>query len=218
MDKPQRVLIADDHFFVRQGLKSVLVENFPKLVIGDVEDGQSALKAIWSGNWDVLLLDISMPGRGGLETLKDVKQAKPLLPVIILSMHAEDQFAIRSLKAGACAYIRKDNAATELVKAVHHALKGERYITASLAEKLASHVQDDRSGVPHEDLSDREYQVMCLLASGKTVKEVGAILSLSVKTISTYRTRILEKLDLKNNAQIMVYAHKHRLIDSESAA
>jgi two-component system, NarL family, invasion response regulator UvrY len=218
MEKPHRVLIADDHFFVRQGLKTVLAEHFPKLVIGDVEDGQSALKAIWSGCWDVLLLDISMPGRGGLETLKDVKQAKPQFPVIILSMHGEDQFAIRSLKAGACAYIRKDNAGTELVKAVEHALRGERYITASLAEKLAVHVQDNRSGAPHEDLSDREYQVMCLLAAGKTVKEIGAMLSLSVKTISTYRTRILEKLDLKNNSQIMVYALKHRLIDSESAA
>jgi two-component system invasion response regulator UvrY len=213
-----RILIADDHYFVRQGLKTVLLEHFPKVVIGDVEDGQLALKAVWSGSWDVLLLDITMPGRGGLETLKDVKLAKPQMPVIILSMHAEDQFAIRALKAGACSYVRKDNAGTELVKAVEHALRGERYITSALAAKLASHVQDNRVGLPHEDLSDREYQVMCMLGSGKTVKEIGAILSLSVKTISTYRTRILEKLGLKNNAQIMVYAHKHGLIDPESAA
>lgn len=213
MHKAQRILIADDHFLVRQGLKKVLVEAFPNAVFGEAEDGQTALRAIWSEIWDVLLLDISMPGRGGLETLKDVRKDKPKLPVVILSIHAEDQFAIRAIKAGAVAYIRKDNAGVELVKAVEHALCGERYITPNLAGKLATHLQDGHSDTPHNELSDREYQVMLLLASGKTVKEVGADLSLSVKTISTYRTRILEKLGLKNNAQIMVYALKHKLTD-----
>ncbi len=217
MKKTIRILIADDHFFVRQGLKNVLTEHFPKAEFGEAEDGSAALQAVWSKDWDVLLLDISMPGRGGLDALKEVKQAKPSLPVIILSMHPEDQFAIRVLKLGASAYIRKDSAGSELVKGVEYALRGSRYITASLAEKLANHLQEDRTGAPHETLSDREYQVMCLIASGKTVKEVGAHLNLSVKTISTYRTRILEKMGLKNNSEIMRYAVNNGLIDMGSA-
>jgi len=217
MGKAIRVLIADDHFFVRQGLKQVLSHNYPKIEFGEAEDGQAALQAIWDGKWDVLLLDISMPGRGGLDTLKEVKQSQPGLPVIILSMHPEDQFAIRALKLGASAYIRKDSAGTELVKAVECALRGSRYITAVVAEKLALNLQEDRKDVPHEALSDREYQVMCLIAAGKTVKEVGAVLSLSVKTVSTYRSRILEKTGLKNNSQIMRYAVSHGLIDLDGA-
>jgi two-component system, NarL family, invasion response regulator UvrY len=217
MKKIIRILIADDHFFVRRGLKQVLSERFTEIEFGEAEDGQAALQAVWSEDWDVLLLDISMPGRGGLDTLKEVKQTKPKLPVIILSMHPEDQFAIRVLKLGACAYIRKDGAGSELVKGVECALQGSRYITPSLAEKLAAHLQENRTGAPHEELSDREYQVLCLLASGKTVKEVGAHLSLSVKTISTYRTRILEKTGLKNNSQIMRYAVNNGLIDMEAA-
>jgi two-component system, NarL family, invasion response regulator UvrY len=217
MHPSPRVLIVDDHFFLRQGVKTVLREHFPQLIAGEACDGRSALKAVWADHWDVVLLDISMPGRDGLETLKDLKKAKPEIAIIILSMHSEDLFAIRALKAGASAYIRKDHAGTELVKAVGNALRGERYITPSLAEKLASHVQQNCSPAPHDDLSDREHQVMCLLAKGKTVKEIGALLILSVKTISTYRTRILEKLHLKNNSQLMVYAIKHGLIESESA-
>jgi two-component system, NarL family, invasion response regulator UvrY len=217
MKKNIRILIADDHFFVRKGLQQVLSERFPDVEFGEAEDGQKALQAVWGAEWDVMLLDISMPGRGGLDTLKEVKQTKPKLPVIILSMHPEDQFAIRVLKLGACAYIRKDSAGGELVKGVECALKGSRYITPSLAEKLAAHLQENRNGAPHEELSDREYQVMCLLASGKTVKEAGAHLALSVKTISTYRTRILEKTGLKNNSQIMRYAVNNGLIDIEAA-
>jgi len=213
-----RILIADDHFFVRKGLKQVLSEHFAEIEFGEAEHGQEALDAVWAKDWDVLLLDISMPGRGGLDTLKEVKQTKPKLPVIILSMHPEDQFfAIRVLKLGACAYIRKDSAGSEVVKGVECALRGSRYITATLAEKLAAHLQENRTGAPHEELSDREYQVMCLLASGKTVKEAGAHLALSVKTISTYRTRILEKTGLKNNSQIMRYAVNNGLIDMEAA-
>ncbi len=211
-----RVLIADDHFFVRQGLKQVLGDAFKDIEFGEAIDGQRALEMVWAEQWDVFLLDISMPGRGGLDTLKDVKRERPSLPVIILSMHPEDQFAIRTLKLGASAYVKKESAGSDLVKAVEAALKGMRYITASLAEKLAAHIHEDRAGNPHEALSDREYQVMCLLASGNTVKEVGASLSLSVKTISTYRTRILEKLKLKNNSQIMRYAVKHGLVDVDA--
>ncbi len=211
--KPVRILIADDHYVVRQGLKLVLSEHFPNVEIGEAGDGNEALQAVWSQTWDVLLLDISMPGRGGLEALKEIKQAQPKLPVIILSMHPEDQFAIRVLKLGASAYIRKDSAGQELVKGVTAALNGNRYITASIAEKLAIHVTQDQDRPPHESLSDREYQVMSLIANGKTVKEVAAELSLSVKTISTYRSRILEKMNLQNNSQIMRYAVQQSLVD-----
>jgi DNA-binding NarL/FixJ family response regulator len=217
MPKSVRILIVDDHFIVRQGLKQVLKEHFKHAEFGDAADGQEALQMVWEQSWDVVLLDISMPGRGGLDALKDVKQAKPELPVIILSMHSEDQFAIRVLKLGACAYIRKDSAGQELVTGVEAALRGARYITPSLAEKLAIHLQQDREGPAHESLSDREYQVMCMLASGKTVKEVAGSLSLSVKTVSTYRSRILEKMSLKNNSQIMRYAVRNGLVDVDAA-
>jgi two-component system, NarL family, invasion response regulator UvrY len=211
--KGLRILIVDDHYFVRQGLKQVLADSFEEIHFGEAEDGQSALAAVWAHEWDLVLLDISMPGRGGLDALKDIKKAQPTLPIIILSMHPEDQFAIRALKLGASAYIRKDSAGAELVKAVHASLRGSVYITTSLAEKLASHLHENRDGLPHEALSDREYQVMCLIASGKTVKEIGNSLSLSIKTISTYRTRILEKLKLENNSQIIRYAVRQRLVD-----
>jgi two-component system, NarL family, invasion response regulator UvrY len=213
MEKTVRILIVDDHFVVRQGLKLVLSEHFSKAKFGEAADGNEALEAVWSQEWDIVLLDISMPGRGGLEALKDIKHSKPKLPVIVLSMHPEDQFSIRMLKLGASAYIRKDSAGHELVNAVSAALEGRRYITPSLAEKLALHLTYEQDGQLHEALSDREYQVMCLLASGKTVKEIGNDLSLSVKTISTYRTRILEKLNLKNNSQIMRYAVQRGLVD-----
>lgn len=218
MPKSVRILIVDDHFVVRQGLKQVLKEHFKQVEFGDAADGQEALQMVWERSWEVVLLDISMPGRGGLDALKDIKQARPELPVIILSMHSEEQFAIRVLKLGACAYIRKDSAGQELVLGVEAALRGARYITPSLAEKLAVHLQQDREGPAHETLSDREYQVMCMLASGKTVKEVAGSLSLSVKTVSTYRSRILEKMSLKNNSQIMRYAVRNGLVDVEGTA
>lgn len=213
MEKPVRILIVDDHFVVRQGLKLILREHFSSAEFGEAGDGGEALQAIWKEPWDVVLLDISMPGRGGLEALKDIKQSRPKLPVIILSMHPEDQFSIRMLKLGASSYIRKDCAGQELVKAVTAAIEGNHYITPTLAEKLALNLTHDQDAPLHETLSDREYQVMCLLASGKTVKEIGNDLSLSVKTISTYRTRILEKLNLKNNSQIMRYAVQRGLVD-----
>ena len=213
MDKPVRILIVDDHFVVRQGLKLILREQFPSAIFGEASDGNEALESIWKDHWDVVLLDISMPGRGGLDALKEIKQCQPKLPVIILSMHPEDQFSIRMLKLGASGYIRKDCAGHELVKAVTAAIEGNRYITPAIAEKLAVHLTHDQDAPLHETLSDREYQVMCLLASGKTVKEIGNDLSLSVKTISTYRARILEKLDLKNNSQIMRYAVQRGLVD-----
>lgn len=208
-----RILIADDHFVVRQGLKLILKDHFSDPVIGEASDANQALEMSWAHEWDVILLDISMPGRNGLEALKDIRQNRPKTPVIVLSMHPEEQFAIRVLKLGAASYVQKDSAGDELINAIQAALRGNKYITNSIATRLADHVGQDASQQPHELLSDREYQVMCMLASGKTVKEVGAELSLSVKTISTYRSRILEKMDLRNNSEIMRYAVRQHLID-----
>jgi two-component system invasion response regulator UvrY len=216
MTKSIKVLIVDDHYFVRQGLKTVLSENFANVQFGEASSAQEALEKGWSEEWDVVLLDISMPGRGGLDVLKEFRSSRPKTPVIVLSMHEEDQFAIRVLKLGACSYIRKDSAGHELVKGIEAALRGSKYITPSIAEKLAIHIGKDQDGAVHEALSDREFQVMRLLAEGLTVKEVGNELSLSVKTISTYRTRILKKTGLQNNSQIMRYALRNGLSDATS--
>ena len=211
-----RILIIDDHYVVRQGLKMILNEQFEHAQFGEAATGQEGLNHVWDHDWDVVLVDISMPGRGGLDVLKDIKHSKPKLPVIILSMHSEDQYAIRALKLGACGYIRKDSVGQELVQAVTTALTGARYITPSIAQKLAVHLQHEQEGPPHDALADREYQVMCMIALGKTVSEIGNELSLSVKTISTHRARILKKLSVANNAQIMRYAVLHGLVDVES--
>ena len=210
-----KILIVDDHFVVRQGLKTILTERFDEVSFGDAATGPEALEKAWAESWDVVLLDINIPGRGGLDVLKELKQTLPKLPVIVLSMHPEEQFAVRALKQGAASYIRKDSAGSELVRSVEAVLGGSKYITSSVAETLATHVEKDRPGLPHESLSDREYQVMCLLASGKTVKEVGSDLSLSVKTISTYRSRILEKMRMRNNAELMRYVVRHKLIETD---
>jgi len=211
--KPVRILIVDDHYVVRQGLKMILKEQFELAEFGEAATGQEGLEMVWNQEWDVVLLDITMPGRGGLDVLKDIKQAKPKLPVIVLSMHSEDQYAIRSLKLGACGYVRKDGVGQELVHAVSTALTGARYITPSIAQKLALHLQNEQEGPLHDALADREYQVMCLIALGKTVSEIAGELSLSVKTISTHRARILKKLNVANNSQIMRYAVSHGLVD-----
>jgi two-component system invasion response regulator UvrY len=211
-----KVLIADDHYVVRQGLKQILRERYPEAEFGDAVNGNEALELVWKQPWDVVLLDINMEGRGGLDALKEIKQARAKLPVIILSMLSEDQFAVRVLKLGACAYIRKDSAGSELVTAVETALKGQPYITPSLAAKLALHLHEERGKLPHEALADREYQVFCLIGSGLTVKEVADRLSLSVKTVSTYRVRALVKMGLKNNSQITHYVVRHQLGSGEA--
>ena len=209
--KTIRIVVADDHYVVRQGLKQILAERFHAVDFGEASNGNEALELVWREAWDVVLLDINMPGRGGLDALKEIKQARPRLPVIILSMLPEDQFAIRVLKLGACAYIRKDSAGSELVTAVEAAIQGQSYITPGLATKLAQHVQQSHHHLPHEALTDREYQVFCLLGSGLTVKEVADRLSLSIKTISTYRLRGLIKMGLQNNSQITHYVVRHHL-------
>ena len=211
-DAPPSILIVDDHYVVRQGLRTILHERYPDAELGEAGSAQEALDLAWSREWDAVLLDISMPGRGGLEVLKELHSQRPRLPVIVLSMHPEEQFAIRVLRLGASSYIRKDSAGNHLLQAVEAALRGAKYITPVLAEKLAEHVGMDADRVSHEALSDREYQVMFMLAAGRTVKEIGTELCLSVKTISTYRARVLEKLRLKNNAEIMRYAMRMGLI------
>jgi len=195
----------------------IISDSFKDVEFGEAENGQQAIEAVWTKTWDVVLLDITMPGRGGLDALKEIKKTRPNLPVIIVSMHPEDQFAIRVLKLGASAYIRKDCAGTELVKAVESAINGTPYITPGLAQMMAKHIHGNQNDAPESLLSDREYQVMRLIATGETVKEIASDLNLSVKTISTYRTRILEKMGLKNNSQIMRYALSRRIVAADES-
>ncbi len=207
-----RILIADDHAIVRKGLIEILREEYPSAQIEEVADADSLFKKTINAEWDVIISDLSMPGRSGLEALRQIKQYSPKVPVLILSVYPEDQYAIRVLKAGASGYINKDAAPTELVKAVQRVLQGRKYITSSIAEKLAGELDADPDKAPHELLSDREFDVMKLLASGKPVSEIASLLSLSPTTISTYRARIMEKMNLKTNADLTRYALSTGLI------
>ncbi len=206
------ILIADDHIVVRKGLKQILLEEFVDAHIEEASNGTELLKKIATEKWDIVISDLSMPGQSGLEILKQVKQDFPKLPFLILSMHPEDQYAIRVLKAGASGYLTKESAPDELVKAVRHILNGRKYITESIAEKLAAGINLDNNESLHAALSDREFAVLKLIASGKTVSEVAEILSLSVPTISTYRARILEKMNMKTNAELTHYAIENKLV------
>jgi len=197
---------------VRHGLKQILAEEFKKAVFGEARNAQEALDLVWKENWDIAILDITMPGRSGLQVLREIKKSKPKLPVLVLSMHPENQFAVRVLKRGAAGYMTKESASAELVGAVRKVLAGGRYVSNSLAEKLATYLANDNQKPAQELLSDREFQVLRLIASGKIVSEIARELSLSVKTISTYRTRILEKMGLRNNAELMHYAMQHQLV------
>jgi DNA-binding NarL/FixJ family response regulator len=181
-----RILIADDHAVVRHGLRQILTSAFKHSVFGEAANSQEALDRVWKEPWDIVILDLTMPGRSGLEVLKEIKQARPKLPVLILSMHPEDQFAVRLLKAGASGYMTKESAPEELVGAVNKAVAGGRYVSVRLAEKLASLIVHDTTAAPHECLSDREFLILRLIASGKTVSAIARDLSLSVKTVSTY--------------------------------
>jgi two-component system invasion response regulator UvrY len=208
-----KVLIVDDHAVVRQGLRQILTE-IPELsVVAEAENGQDALNKVRAEPWDVLVLDMSMPGRSGLDILKDVRRERPETRVLVLSMHPEDQFAVRMLRAGASGYLTKETAPDQLVAAVRKVLTGGRYISPSLAEKLAFDVDRDSDRPLYEKLSDREFQVLRRLAMGKTVQEIAAELMLSPKTISTYRARVLEKLELKSNAELIHYAIGNKLVE-----
>ena len=208
-----RILVADDHAVVRQGVVQILADVRDMLVKDEAQNGTEALDKILKYEYDVILLDISMPGRSGLEVLKDIKAEHPKQPVLILSMHAEEQYAVRALRAGASGYLTKASAPDELIGAIRKVSYGRKYVSASLAEKLAFALDIDTKKPPHETLSDREYQVMLMIASGKSVKEIAAELCLSVKTISTYRARVMEKMNMKKNAELTLYAVRNRLID-----
>ena len=208
-----KVLIADDHPIVRQGLRQILSEIPDMEVAGEAVNAQETLDQVRAGGWDVLVLDITMPDRSGFDILKELKHEQPDLPVLVLSIHAEEQFAVRVLKAGASGYLTKENAPGDLVKAIRKVVDGGKYISPDLAERLAFGL-DTSSGQPrHETLSDREFQVMQMMASGRTLAEIAGELSLSTKTVSTYRTRLLEKMNFKTNAEIIRYAIENGLIE-----
>jgi two-component system invasion response regulator UvrY len=208
-----RVLIADDHSIVRQGLKQILEETDDLSVEGEASDGNEALQKIRDMEWDVVLMDVSMPGKNGIETLKQIRQEKPDLPVLILSMYPEDQYAIRLIRAGASGYLTKESAPEQLVAAIRTVSQGKKYISPSVAELLALEIGSKSDRPPHEQLSNREDQIFRLIASGKTVSQIAEELKLSVKTASTYRTRILEKMHMKTNAELTHYAIRNGLID-----
>jgi two-component system invasion response regulator UvrY len=208
-----RILVADDHAVVREGVKRIVADTSDLVVAAEASQSQEVLSKVAARTCDVVLLDISMPGRSGLEILQQLKRAHPALPVLVFSVHPENQYALRAFKAGASGYLTKDSIPEELVTAIRKVERGGRYVSASLAEHLVLEVTTGSDKPPHASLSDREYQVLCLLASGKTVTEIAHELSLSVKTVSTHRSRILEKMRMKTNAELMHYAIRHRLVE-----
>ncbi|MCJ7481590.1 MAG: response regulator transcription factor [Thermodesulfovibrionales bacterium] len=208
-----KLLIADDHAIFREGLKHILEEHPDILVADEAGNGQEVLDYIWKNEYDMILLDIGMPGMPALEVLKQVKNGKPRLPVLVLSMYPEDQYAVRFIRAGASGYLTKESAPEELITAIRKITAGRKYITSSVAEKLADEVEPDADKPAHHSLSDREFEVFRLIASGKTVKQIAEDLFLSMKTISTYRSRILEKMKMKTNAELMHYALKQHMLD-----
>jgi len=208
-----RILVADDHAVVRQGVKQILAEESDMTVKDESQNGSETLKKVAEEEYDVVLLDISMPGRSGLEVLEDIKAQRPKLPVLILSMHPEEQYAVRALRAGAAGYLTKASAPQELIGAIRKVAGGGKYVTSSLAEKLADEMETDTEKLPHERLSNREHQVMLMLAGGKSVSDIADELCLSIKTISTYRTRVMSKMGMKKNAELTLYAVHNKLIN-----
>jgi two-component system, NarL family, invasion response regulator UvrY len=208
-----RILIADDHCVVRNGVMKSLTPFFPKAEFGEASNAADALRLINGTNWNLVILDINMPGRNGLDTLKEIKEFRPDIPVIIFSMYPEDQFAVRAIKSGAAAYITKDIPSKKLAEAIKKILKGERYLTPSITELITNEVIGNHKKPVHEVLSDREYQVFHHIAKGRNVSAIAIELSLSVKTISVYRANILKKMNLRNNSEIIHYAFKHNLVE-----
>lgn len=208
----KRILIADDHTVVRKGLRQILAEEFFDAHIEEVPDADELIKKVIKEKWDVVISDLTMPGKSGLEALSEIKQIFPELPVLILSIHPEEQYAIRALKAGAAGYLSKDTAPDELVNAVHRVLQGKKFITVSIAEKIADSFNIDTEKMLHERLSDRELNVFKMLASGKSITDIAEALSLSITTVSTYRSRIMSKMNMKSNANLTLYAIEHGLL------
>jgi len=208
-----KILIADDHPIVRQGFKQVLSETADLVVADEAGNGQEVLALVARKEYDVILLDISMPGKNGLEVLKELRITNTKIPVLILSIYPEEQYAIRALKAGASGYLTKASAPEELISAIRKVSRGGKYISSSLAEKIAYELDGDAEKAPHDTLSDREYQILLMIASGKTVSDIADEMCLSVKTVSTYRSRILEKMKMKNNAELTTYAIRNKLVE-----
>jgi two-component system invasion response regulator UvrY len=208
-----KIFIADDHAIVREGLKQIVAETTDMVVTDEADTGHKVLEKVCENDYDVLVLDITMPGLNGLDALKQLRSQRPDLPVLVLSIHPEEQYAVRVLRAGASGYLTKESAPDELISAIRKVSMGGKYVTPSLAERLASDLVADSKRSLHEALSDREYQVLCMIASGKTGTQIAEELFLSEKTISTYRSRILEKMNMKNNADIIHYAIKHGLVE-----
>lgn len=204
--------MADDHSVVRKGLKLILEEGFPGAEVVEVANAEEVIEKVMQQEWDVVISDLSMPGRSGLDALQQIKVINSKTPVLILSIHPEEQYAMRALKSGASGYLNKEMAPDELVKAVEKVMSGKKYITASIAEKLASIFDDDVARAPHDQLSDREFSVMKMIASGKSLSEIADSLFLSVTTVSTYRSRIMQKMNMKNNAELILYAIEKKLI------
>lgn len=212
--QPLRILLTDDHAVVRDGLKQLLAEKFPSATFGEASNVQEALNLLDEADWDAMLLDLTMPGRGGLEVLNQARDIQPKTKILVLTMHPADQYAMRVLKAGACGYLTKDSASEEIIVALEKILAGGKYLPPSFAEKLVFELATPVKK-PHELLSDREYQVLLLLAIGKSVKEIGGELCLSVKTISTYRTRIFQKLNFNSNTDAVRYGIREGLVKLE---
>ena len=207
------VLIADDHAIVRQGLKQILSETEDLLVTGEADDGAEALNLARQQPWDVFLLDVSMPNRNGIDTLKQLKKEFPRLPVLILSMHPEEQYAVRALKAGASGYLTKQSAPELLVTAIRQVASGKKYLSPAVAQQLAEAISDNSDKSPHERITDREYQVLVMIAAGKTLTQIAEGLNLGVATVSTYRARLLEKMGLKSTAELIRYGLEHGLAE-----
>ncbi len=207
-----RILIADDHTVVRKGLRQILAEEFTSALIEDVSNADDLIKKVIKEKWDIVISDLTMPGKSGLEALQEIKKIQPELPVLILSIHPEEQYAIRVLKAGASGYLSKDTAPDELVNAVRRVMQGKKFITLSIAERIAESFNLDSEKLLHDTLSHRELNVFKMIASGKSVSEIAESLSLSVTTVSTYRSRIMAKMNMKNNASLTLYAIEHGML------
>jgi two-component system invasion response regulator UvrY len=208
-----RILIVDDHAIVRDGLKRMLGEHFPNAILSEARSAEEAIDCVRREPWSVILLDISMPGQSGLDVLKEIKSLQPEVKVLVLTMHPEDQYALRVLKAGASGYLTKETASGIVAQAVEKVLAGGKYLSAALAGNLVENLNTPAQKLPHETLSDREYQVFRMIALGKSVKEIGFDLSLSIKTVSTYRTRVLAKLNFSTNAEVIRYALREKLVE-----
>jgi len=210
-----KILLADDHAVVVQGVKQILAEAFDQPTFGEAQNVRELLELVGSKDWDIVVLDLTMPGGNGLEALKQIKHDHPQLPVLILTMFPEDQYAVRTIIAGAAGYLNKESAPEELVQAISKILQGGQYISAAVADELVLHARHENDLPLHKQLSDREYQVLCLIASGKEVKEISTELSLSAKTISTYRARLLVKMNMKTNAELTYYAVQNGLVQRD---